>query len=311
MRKFGVEIELNSFDKRNFKKHPLSLNEMPKGIFYVKNLIKKYDQSVQVTKWQNTHNNKSWICKPDSSCGIEVCSPVINNSKSFKNLLKIIDKFNQDSKISVDHRCSLHVHYDVSDLIKNYEFVCILVWWIKCEMVLMDMVPFDRKINSFCQTISFLDFFNYNEKIDVKKIFNLLGRSKYFTINTYHMKNKRRNTIEFRILEGKGCVDSDLCKNWILFLNLFIEQSLRNGIPKKFYKNNYWTSFYYLETIQFFDFLGFLDSNLSLEKKRLRDWVYQRMKQNIETNQSGFWNKKYRNFSICQLEEIRFKYLTN
>ena len=40
MRKFGVEIELNSFDKRDFKLNPLAMNEFPKGMDYIANLIR-------------------------------------------------------------------------------------------------------------------------------------------------------------------------------------------------------------------------------------------------------------------------------
>lgn len=303
-RKFGVEIEINSMDNRDFKKYPLSYGEMPKGIEYVCELLNKMKIPALISKWQNTHNNKIWICKPDASCGIEICSPVIDKYYNFKKARRVICRFGKDPKIKTDNRCSLHVHFDVSDLLKNFDFVSILVWWIKCEAVFLDSVPSRRKNNCFCRPVGFLDFFQYNENIDPKKVFHLLGTSKYYTINTYHMNKRKRNTIEFRILEDRGCLDVNLFTNWILFLNNFINRSLKFGIPKKYQKDNYYTSFQYLDPVDVFKFLGFLDKNISKDMLYLKNWFLDRLKNNINSNVSYFWSKKGRNFSRCQLEEI-------
>ena len=303
-RKFGVEIEINSMDGRDFKKYPLSYGEMPKGINYVCDLIKKRKVPAIVNEWQNTHNNNVWVCKPDSSCGIEICSPVIDDSFKLKKTYKIIDELGSDPRIKVDNRCSLHVHFDVTDKLNNFEFVSILVWWIKCEAVMLDSVPNFRKMNSFCRPIGFLDFFQHNENINPKKVFKLLGKSKYYTINTYHMNKGKRNTIEFRILEGEGCLNKKLFKNWIFFLKNFINRSLQIGFPKKYKKGDYRTSFQYLDPIDVFEFLGFFEANLSKEQSYLKKWFIDRLKNNINSNVADFWSKKGRNFSICQLEEI-------
>ena len=51
-RKFGIEIEFNSFDGRDFRKNPLDKGEMPLGIDYIADLVNKNtDRNVKIDKY--------------------------------------------------------------------------------------------------------------------------------------------------------------------------------------------------------------------------------------------------------------------
>jgi len=292
MRKFGVEIELNSFDNRDFKKNPLSTNEQPEGIDYVANLIRNLEKSVVVSKWQHTHNNKSWVCKPDSSCGIEVCSPVCD---CVDEIVEVIDAFSKDKKIFADDRCSFHVHFDVQDCLfydnkivdfsKSKDLASILAWWIKCEAVFFDSFPDSRKLNKYCQCIGLSDIFNIEEEISTIKLIEKLS-DKYFSINVFHLRKNIRPTIEFRLADCSACLDSDFANNWILFLDNFIEKAISSGNPDS------------LTWLDPKDFFNFIDINNS----KIRDWFLGRIFTNINSDISCW--KFLRKNSIFEFQEI-------
>ena len=118
-RRFGVEIELNSFDKRDFRNNPLRRGELPQGIHYVGNLIADLlKEKVQINRWRvnASQNNNEWIVKTDASCGIEVCSPVSRGWHGLKRVCQVVDLFARDPRIEVGSNCAFHVHTEVKDL---------------------------------------------------------------------------------------------------------------------------------------------------------------------------------------------------
>ena len=63
-RRFGVELEVNAFDKENRPKG----EKMPKGTEHVVMLVKNnVEESVEARGYEHTHENNNWIVKPDSS----------------------------------------------------------------------------------------------------------------------------------------------------------------------------------------------------------------------------------------------------
>ena len=297
MRKFGVEIELNSFDKRDFKVNPLAMNEFPKGMDYIANLIRNLNKSVSSTGWQHTHNNTNWVCKPDSSCGIEVCSPIFTDALE---IVEVIDLLSKDKNVMADKRCSFHVHFDVSDCLvydsyvdhkkinldKSIELISILSWWIKCEAVFFDSFPDSRKVNRYCQFIGISDLFDLDEKINFSDFIDKLS-NKYLSLNTNHLKKNFRPTIEFRTAENSACLDSNFAKNWILFLDNFISKSISKGLPE---------SLAWLDPKEVFYFLD-LNKNIGI-----RDWFLSRIFTNINSNIS-YWNS-FRKHAFFEFKEI-------
>jgi hypothetical protein len=99
VRRFGVEIEINSFDMLN---RPMEDGMLPAGIYYVGNLVQKTSQEkVLIHKWGNDHHNDVWIVKPDGSCGLEVCTPVMKGWNGVLRTCKVIDGFHKDIKDSI------------------------------------------------------------------------------------------------------------------------------------------------------------------------------------------------------------------
>ena len=165
-RRFGVEIELNSSDNRDFQEFPLASGELPEGIYDIANMITNHlGEKTLVKGWHSTHHNDGWVLKPDRSCGIEVCSPVSKGWEGIKSICNVVDLFEKTPQILADGRCSLHVHVDVSDCATE-EVAKILYWWIKCESVFLDSVPFSRKKNRYCQCIGMTDLFEHDAQFD-------------------------------------------------------------------------------------------------------------------------------------------------
>lgn len=313
-RRFGVEIEMNSLDRRDFKANPLDKGEFPKGIDYVATLIeKKLKVPVKILTWHHTHNNfNDWILKPDSSCGIEVCSPAARGWLGFGDIVKVVEIFSEDRRISIDGRCSFHIHVNVEDALKKREFTPyalsggwslanswglanIVANWIKCEPVFMDCVPSSRKVNRYCQCIGMSDLFRHDDPVDPEFLINNLGQLKYFTLNTYHLCNGHRPTIEFRIAEAAACFDPVYAKNWMRLILHFVEQSLVKPTPS----NLLW-----YDPMDVMELLDFTTGNLSDELVETRNWFLARLYFNIKSRGSIVWSEKARAVASRQIDDL-------
>ena len=302
-RRFGVEIELNSLDGRS---RPL-VRGNPVGSDYVANLISRsLSKTVEIAKWHHTHNNEFWIVKPDSSCGIEVCSPVSKGWKGLKDICRVVEGFSNDELIVADERCSLHVHVEVADLSER-ELASVLYYWIKCEPVFLDSVPHERKSNRYCQFIGLTDLIEHDAEMSPSLLISRLGNVKYYSLNTYHLKKGKRETIEFRIIGNSGCLDPFLIKNWVRLIVHFINVTSKMGIPGHYVEGDPWSSFLWLDAKDVFRLLGFWDSNKTLTEgvKQTRDWFLARLKKNGSLlDCDGFWSTQSRFVSNSQVSEM-------
>ena len=229
MRKFGIEIELNSFDNRNFSKNPLNIGEYPKGFFEVVDLISSLGFKVEPKSWHHTHNNCNWIVKTDSSCGIEICSPVLEETDS---VIVLLDHL-KEKKFQADHSCSFHIHFDFFDSL-NDQIASVLSWWIKVEHLVFDCLSDNRKLNSYCKSIGLCNIFEHDQIPSEEVIFSL-GKSKHYSVNTFHLVRNNRRTLEFRLFKSKEFIDNSFeLNNWMFFLNEFINASSSKGVPSDF-----------------------------------------------------------------------------
>lgn len=306
-RRFGVEIELNAFD---FKNRPsgYEFGNLPEGIRYIANLVQKTAKNkVDIHRWQNNHHNDSWILKPDSSCGIEICTPVLKGMTGIKSVCSVVNSFSTDSFAQADSRCSFHVHVDVNDLKKD-DLGAIISWWIKCESVFMDIVPAKRKRNKYCQMLSFTSIVENvkNEMHDSGYLINQLGKHKYFTLNTYHMVNRKRNTIEFRIMDSSCCISYFDAKNYILLILHFIKCSLERKLPCDYKDGDSFSGYSWLNLAEFLQFLHLDDDkNLSEGMKELRFWLYIRLQQNISNADRGIFGSECKSNLENTLHKLR------
>ena len=295
-RRFGVELELNAFDGRN---RPLGyeFGKLPEGIYYIASLVQKVvKDKVFVQKWGNNHNNDSWILKPDSSCGIEICTPVLKGIQGTKQVCSVVDVFSKDKNIKADNRCSFHVHVDVHDLSQE-QIASVITWWIKCEYVFLNMVPINRKKNKYCQIVSLSNVVGGIEypMMGSNTLINSIGNHKYYSLNTYHLLNNKRQTIEFRIMDSSSCLNYFDAKNYILFLLHFVNITSKLPKPRNYEKNNQMTGYAWLDFKSVMNLLNFYDEeNISFGLKEVKNWLFMRMKQNIFYDIDGIFGKKFK-----------------
>ena len=308
-RRFGVEIELNSFDNRNFKDNPLAKGELPKGIEYVgQKVLGLLGEEVEIKKWHLTHHNAGWVIKPDSSCGMEVCSPPSRGWKGLKSLLKVVEGIGKDKKIPKDNRCSLHVHVEIEDF-NNDQLESFLAHYIKSEMMFMDLVPPDRKRNRYCQVIGLSDIVTVEEKFNYSTLLKKLGTHKYLTFNVYHYKRGNRKTVEFRIIGNEGCFDPYLIKNWVRFIVHFVEMCKRRPSPPPYEPGDPWSGLAWLDPEQVFDLLGFNgDHPLSTGLEQTRNWLLARMHANMMSDLPGVWSKEAKAPAYQQVVDMAHRF---
>lgn len=311
LRRFGAEIEINSFDLRN---RPVGYadGKLPDGIHNVALLLrKKLNKGVKVHKWSYDHNNTDWILKPDSSCGMEVCTPVLKGWLGVQEICKAIEALSVDTRITADERCSFHLHVDVSDLHEK-DVASILTWWVKCEPVFMDSVPASRKVNQYCQLLGQSEIFHsvedelYNPDIIIRR----LGYSKYHTINTYHYNCNRRKTIEFRIMDNDCCLDPWMAKNWIRLVIHFVEMAIKRGMPNEYYPGDPWSGYCWLDPVEVFEFLGFNHNYILSEGlQEVCEWFVDRLYLNVnDTDSVGVMSDQVRKISEGQISKLFNEY---
>ena len=307
-RRFGAEIEINAFDGRN---RPVGYEDgaLPSGAFEVSSIINQScNEKVVVHKWGHDHHNDSWVVKPDGSCGLEVCTPVMKGYHGLNRLCKAVSGMKKHPVVKADNRCSFHVHIDVSDMSER-QVANIVAWWIKCEPVFIDSVPSHRKKNHYCQYIGITDIFDSLD-VDLENTIRKLGNCKYYTINTYHYYNEKRKTIEIRIMDNHCCLDAWMAKNWIRLLLHFVEQAASKPVQEIYEKGNQWSGYCWLDPLDVYEFLGFLpeQSNLSPGLEQTRSWFTTRLKENCQNpNLTGFLGSNSRKIAIQQIIDLHKK----
>lgn len=257
--RFGVEIELNSLDSRDFAKNPLSGGEKPSGIVELAASIAASGLPCEVQDWGYNHNPKSWVCKPDGSCGIEVCSPVMYEAELFL-LASVMGSIAAAGDFCVDKRCSFHVHLELDKMGCDTDLGAILAWWLKCEHVFLDSSPPSRKNNGYCKAVGLTDIIDSGDVVCPEFLFKKLS-SKHFSINTFHLFNKRRASVEFRVAEGTK--DYRSASMWVKTILGFARSAAAAGLPG---------DYLWMTPSEVLDFLN-LDGELE-------DWFVRRLARN-------------------------------
>jgi hypothetical protein len=286
-RRFGVEIEINTPSGIIVKLDPHE-GENPEGADRIAYLISRtLKKPAQIQAWrQTTHNNTLWVVKPDGSCGIEICSPVTKGWLGLSEIMRVIQTLERYNA-KADGRCSLHVHVNISDLTKK-QLATVMAYYIKCEHIIFDSLPGNRKNSRYCQFIGSSDLFDCNFGMDQDDLISRVSESKYYSINTFHfmkgggftMDNNRRQTIEFRVAENKACLDPFYVKNWVRFLLHFVEMTKHLPYPEPYKSGgNEESGLLWLSPRRMFEILGF-DQPMSFGMKQVKAWFFGRIAQN-------------------------------
>jgi hypothetical protein len=306
LRRFGVEIELNAADMRS---RPVDYENgaLPEGIEYIGNLVRKItNDRALIHVWGHDHNNDIWVIKPDSSCGVEVCTPVLKGWQGLMSCCRVVEGFAKE-KLSADERCSVHVHVDVSDL-SDFQLACIVTWWVKCEAVFMDSVPPRRKKNHYCQFLGLTDIFDNIEDgfLSDSQLLSKVGHCKYYTLNTFHCQKNNRRTIEFRIMENECSLDPWMVKNWVRLVLHFVERAAVRGMPVEYKQGDAWSGYCWLDPLDVFAFLGFSgEQELSPGFQQVRRWFVSRLKKNAgNTGLSGVMSDLGRSIALAEIDQL-------
>jgi hypothetical protein len=295
-RRWGVELELNDMGGR-------PKGQMPKGTYYIANLVRKItDEQVLVHKWGHDHHNQAWVLKPDGSCGFEVCSPVSKGEHGIRRLTKVIDGI-MGSEAQADNRCSVHIHVELSDLDID-QIASVVAWWVKCEAVFLDSVPPRRKKNRFCQFLGISNLFEHDVDYSSYNLIKKIGNCKYYTLNSFHLSEGKRCTMEFRILEERGVWDAEMTANWIRLVVHFVNCAAAKGMPSKYRRGDVWSGLLWLDPHDVFEFLGFRKS-LSPTMEGVRDWFLDRLLENTMTvSENNIMGKEARKFAYSQTQSL-------
>jgi len=180
----------------------------------------------------NQSNRTTWTVKTDASInndgvmashphGVEVVSPILKGSKSFKIIKAVCEAITPIAKIT--RTCGFHVHHGV--LAAELRDIA-NAWW-KVERPIMTLVPSSRRDNRFCQTWqrqfgtrSENYFFNPSVGVDrIRHTFQMTGR--YLTLNFCSFWS--HGTVEFRVHSGTN--DADKVINWVVYTQSVIEKA--------------------------------------------------------------------------------------
>lgn len=301
-RRFGIELEINAFDGKN-RPEP---GHKVAGIEPVAMIVAKHSsEGVDIREWEHTHNNDVWVIKPDSSCGMEVCTPIYKGWQGLKKVCEVVEGFYHDSRIKVDNRCSVHIHVEIADL-TDEQIASVIAYWLKCEPLFMDSVPLTRKRNRYCQYMGFNNLVQVDTKITAKDLIRKVGTVKYYSLNTKQLMQNGRKTIEFRIIEGDGCKDPYLIKNWTRLIVHFVEMTLRRPFPAPYKPGDPMSGFCWLDPEDVFKVLGFdpLEYELSPGLQQTRNWFMARLQKNMSKD----IGEGYRQFAYAELLKMLDRY---
>lgn len=264
-RRFGVEIEYNSFDKESRSR---SDNDLPLGIYEIANCISNtIGESVEVNKWHYTNNNSLWEVKPDSSCGIEVCSPPLRGVSGINEIVHVIENLSTYKNVYADQRCSLHVHVDIEDF-THEQVLNLFEKWVNFEIFFILMTKPNRWLNQYCIPIGFSKEFDSEIYYGFDECTRKLSSYKYYAINLFHYVKNKRKTIEFRCMGNESCMDSDEAKNWCKLLLCFVERC------KEFLGNK---DFAKLQYMSLTDAMNFLNISEYFNDNEILFWIIEKL----------------------------------
>jgi hypothetical protein len=268
-RRFGCEIELNSYDGNSRSR---GLNDLPTGIYETANLIKNLvGNSVDITKWQYTHNNERWAIKPDSSCGLEVCSPPFSGINGVQAIASVVDGITKNNTNKADKRCSFHAHVEIADFSQR-QIVFLIKKWVAYELFFFLMTQPYRWLNQYCLPVGFFCDFDSETIYNNNNLLVKLGQYKYFSINLFHYMKNKKKTIEFRIMGNEACISGEDSANWCKLLLCFVDKcSNYVGLTET-----------KLEYESFADCIDFLSLNKYFADDEIIMWIISKLNNVIE-----------------------------
>src|SRR5262252_6209925 len=235
-RAFGVELEASNTVTRQ-------------EVWSV--ITKNSHRPALVTDWSQSHSNRYWHVKTDSTCGpkgkgldygVEVASFKASGIEDMLHIAEVAGHLRKYG-LEINNNCGLHIHADVGDL-QPAQVGVLVAHWLKFEHFLFSCVPRHRSLNIYCrglwQTFHLAPDLEYSAEQIWKVVcpfdlcvFENPERRVALNLMNYatSLRRKRwtRKTVELRLPEGTFCPVH--IKNWIRFFLNFVEYSKSQAMP--------------------------------------------------------------------------------
>ena len=248
LRRFGVEFEMSNNLTRKCIAEAIKSNS---------------HRQVRISRYSLSSKNDYWHVKSDSSCGprgidgpsgTEVATYICSGPDDLKHISKTMGTVRRKGACVNEH-CGLHVHVEVSDFTEE-DIGRMLLFWVAIEPILNCAMPYRRKNNKYCKTLTsvhdgvFLEWmYRLHGSESIARIFkpcndlfmdNAAKRRTVNVVNFYKVLDRDdqpRKTVEFRWPEGT-LRPSDV-KSWVVMFVSFVDSvKSRLGCPLDFMCKN-------------------------------------------------------------------------
>ena len=205
-RQFGLEYE--------FTNRSNDLNRMAEIVYSLTN------QSATVRNYGHTHGNHDrWECKPDSSCGTELVSPILKGPAALKIAAEILPGL-QSADFCFGTTCGQHVHVEIADFSSEQAGI-LAAYWMKVERFILNGTPVHRRQNQYCKLLThFNSNINPTQQYAPTHVFTSMTRGRN-AINFQNWNATSGGTVEFRF--GEMTFDPEVIKNRVRFLIWLVE----------------------------------------------------------------------------------------
>lgn len=202
-RKFGIEYE---FSNRAASRERMA--GIVRGIT---------GQNVEIHSYSHTCSNYNyWDCKTDSSCGIELVSPILSGPSKLKEAAEILPIL-LNNNFTINNRCGQHVHVEIKDFTEEQAGI-IAAYWMKIERFILNGTPAHRRGNYFCQLLTERSAVDVGYEYSPVRILSSMATGR----DAINFQNRNgRGTVEFRF--GEMSFDPEVVKNRVRFLIWFVE----------------------------------------------------------------------------------------
>ena len=215
-RTFGIEIEFTTNGNTSQQEVARRVNQA--------------FRNVDVVMEGYNHNTRDhWKIITDSTCGLELVSPILKGKQGLKEAQRVIDQLASVDGVVVNRSCGIHVHVGCEDVtaqgMKN-----VLVQYTKNQTIINSVLAPSRHDSRWCRPV-------YNGNVEtlvnnlrncdtVSSVINTIG-DRYRTVNVQCWNRYR--TIEFR--QHGGSVDSVKICNWVSFLLNTVDKAIATTTP--------------------------------------------------------------------------------
>jgi len=218
-RTFGIEIEFITDGTNSQSQIAQELNRAFRSV------------TIESEGWNHTTRDH-WKIVTDSSCGLELVSPILTGSKGLKQAQRVIDTLSMIEGVTVNRSCGIHVHVGCADITAN-GMKNVILQYAKNERLINSVLAPSRRDTRWARQLvgnnsRYTDMNSLKTALDgadtCTQIISLMS-GRYQTVNVQCWNRQR--TVEFR--QHGGSLDSEKIMNWVVFLLNTVEKCMKSN----------------------------------------------------------------------------------